>query len=286
MIIWVASYPKSGNTWVRSFLHSLIFTKDGNADLNKISRIGQYPLRSHFKGLIDNVDDIKKLAECWGPSQYKINLDNKIKFFKTHHVMCNYKNHSFTNYENTFGTIYIVRDPRNVITSLKNHFTKENYEEAKKFILDKKKIIGRNFDEKQKINFEDSEILTFISSWQNHYNSWKSLKKNFLVIKYEELISNNFKEFGKIRKYLEEKMSLSFNNSKFNRAVESNSFENLKKYEENYGFKESIKDKNTDLNKKFFDLGPKNDWKNFLDEKIRFELEENFKIEMQELGYL
>ena len=81
-------------------------------------------------------------------------------------------------------------------------------------------------------------------------------------------------------------MSLSFNNSKFNRAVESNSFENLKKYEENYGFKESIKDKNTDLNKKFFDLGPKNDWKNFLDEKIRFELEENFKIEMQELGYL
>ena len=286
MIIWVASYPKSGNTWVRSFLHSLIFTKDGNADLNKISRIGQYPLRSHFKGLIDNVDDIKKLAECWGPSQSKINLDNKIKFFKTHHVMCNYENHSFTNYENTFGTIYIVRDPRNVITSLKNHFTKENYEEAKKFILDKKKIIGRNFDEKQKINFEDSEILTFISSWQNHYNSWKSLKKNFLVIKYEELISNNFKEFGKIRKYLEEKMSLSFNNSKFNRAVESNSFENLKKYEENYGFKESIKDKNTDLNKKFFDLGPKNDWKNFLDEKIRFELEENFKIEMQELGYL
>ena len=200
--------------------------------------------------------------------------------------MCNYENHSFTNYENTFGTIYIVRDPRNVITSLKNHFTKENYEEAKKFILDKKKIIGRNLDEKQKINFEDSEILTFISSWQNHYNSWKSLKKNFLVIKYEELISNNFKEFGKIRKYLEEKMSLSFNNSKFNRAVESNSFENLKKYEENYGFKESIKDKNTDLNKKFFDLGPKNDWKNFLDEKIRFELEENFKIEMQELGYL
>ena len=226
------------------------------------------------------------MASCWASSQSKINLDNKIKFFKTHHVICNYKNHSFTNYENTFGTIYIVRDPRNVITSLKNHFTKENYEEAKKFIMDKKKIIGRNLDEKEKITFEDSEIFTFISSWQNHYNSWKSLKKNLLIIKYEELISNNFNEFGKIRKYLEEKINLSFNDSKFNRAVESNSFENLRKYEEDYGFKESIKDKNTNLNKKFFYLGAKNNWKNLLDKKIRLELEESFRIEMKELEYL
>jgi len=286
MIIWIASYPKSGNTWVRSFLNSLIFSNDGNADLNGINKIGQYPLRSHFEGLVDNIDDIKKLAEYWVSSQSKINLDNKIKFLKTHHVMCNYKNHSFTNYENTFGTIYIVRDPRNVITSLKNHYTKDNYEEAKKFIMDKYKVVGRNLDDKQKIIFDDSEILTFISSWQNHYNSWKSLKKNLLIIKYEELISNNFKEFDKIRKYLQKKLNLKFDDSKFNRAVESNSFENLKKYEENYGFKESIKDKNTGLNKKFFYLGPRNDWKNLLDKKIRFELEENFKKEMQELNYI
>ena len=103
---------------------------------------------------------------------------------------------------------------------MKNHFTKENYEDAKKFIMDKKKIIGRNLDEKQKISFEDSEIFTFISSWQNHYNSWKSLKKNLLIIKYEELISNNLKEFSKIREYLKEKLSLSFNDSKFNRNVD------------------------------------------------------------------
>jgi hypothetical protein len=286
MIIWIASYPKSGNTWVRSFLNSLIFSKDGNADLNSISKIGQYPLRSQFKGLIDDIDDIHKLAECWDSSQSKINLDNKIKFFKTHHVMCNYRNHSFTNYENTLGTIYIVRDPRNVITSLKNHFTKENYEEAKKFIMDKDKVIGRNLDEKKKINFEDSEILTFISSLKDHYNSWKSLKKNLLIIKYEELISNSVKEFEKIRKYLEEKLNLKFADSKFNRAIETNSFENLKKYEEKYGFKESIKDKNSGLNKKFFNLGPKNDWKNLLDKQIRFELEENFKKEMEELNYI
>ena len=49
MIIWLASYPKSGNTWVRSFLNSLLFNKDNSADLNELSKIDQYPKRSHFK---------------------------------------------------------------------------------------------------------------------------------------------------------------------------------------------------------------------------------------------
>ena len=57
MIIWIASYPKSGNTWVRSFLSSLLYSKDGIADLNSI-RISQYPLRSHFKGLTSEFENI------------------------------------------------------------------------------------------------------------------------------------------------------------------------------------------------------------------------------------
>ena len=89
MIIWLASYPKSGNTWVRSFLSSLIYKKDGSADLNSMP-ISQYPLRGHFKGLVNEFDNIHLLSEKWITSQDLLNLDNKIKFFKTHHVMCNF----------------------------------------------------------------------------------------------------------------------------------------------------------------------------------------------------
>ena len=126
MIIWLASYPKSGNTWVRSFLCSLIYKKDGSADLNSMP-ILQYPLRGHFKGLVNKFDNINLLSEKWISSQDLLNLDNKIKFFKTHHVMCNFGKNSFTNYENTFGVIYIVRDPRNVITSILNYYLKRNF---------------------------------------------------------------------------------------------------------------------------------------------------------------
>ena len=69
---------------------------------------------------------------------------------KTHHVMCNFGKNSFTNFKNTFGVIQIVRDPRNVITSILNFFSKKNYLEAKEFILDEKKIIGINLALKNK----------------------------------------------------------------------------------------------------------------------------------------
>ena len=53
--------------------------------------------------------------------------------------MCNFGKNSFTNYENTFGVIYIVRDPRNDYFNFKFIF-KKNYEEAKNFFLMKKNL--------------------------------------------------------------------------------------------------------------------------------------------------
>ena len=47
MIIWLASYPKSGNTWVRLFLNSLLFTSDATVDINKI-KIEQFQAENIF----------------------------------------------------------------------------------------------------------------------------------------------------------------------------------------------------------------------------------------------
>ena len=80
MIIWLASYPKSGNTWVRLFLNSLFFSSDGKLDINNV-KIGQFPERRYFDNLIDNLDDIKKISQNWIIAQNIINLDKKIKFF-------------------------------------------------------------------------------------------------------------------------------------------------------------------------------------------------------------
>jgi hypothetical protein len=285
MIVWLASYPKSGNTWVRSFISSLIFTKNGEIDFNAMQKISQYPRRSHFNSLLKNLEDINTLSKNWIPSQTLINLDKKIRFFKTHHVMCNFGKNSFTNYENTFGVIHIVRDPRNVITSLLNFFDKTNYDEAKQFLFDEKKIIGVNLAKPNQEKLKDNNIITLISSWKTHYNSWKSFKKNYLLIKYENLINQPNREFGKIRHYLETKLDLQFSDKKFNDAIEANSFVKMKKIENSKGFSENaIMRSSKKVN--FFNLGPENDYRNFLDNKTKENIENVFFNEMKELSYL
>ena len=158
MIIWLASYPKSGNTWVRGFLTSLLFSNDGSSSLKNLGKIKQYPLKSHFVNLIDDLKNIQKIKKFYHITQDIINLDKKIKFIKTHNALINVDGDNFSNTKNTLGVIHIVRDPRNIITSLKNHFYLKSNEEAKKFLLDDKKIIYGDF------NQADFPIATLIAS--------------------------------------------------------------------------------------------------------------------------
>ena len=284
MIIWLASYPKSGNTWVRSFLNSLLFNKSNEANLSEISKIDQYPKRSHFINLVKEIDSLENLSSNWIESQKILNKDNKIKFLKTHHAFCKYKNSFFTNNEVSLGAIHIVRDPRNVISSILYHFSKKNYSEAKEFLFDENKALGKKFDLKDpNVN---KNIFTVISSWKNHFNSWKQFNKNYLLIKYEDLILDPHKEFNKLAEYLSKLLNLEFDATKVHLAVRSNSFENLKKLEKENGFVEAINDKETGKKKQFFNLGPENDWKKLLDTKLRQDIEKEFETEMRELGYI
>ena len=61
MIIWLASYPKSGNTWVRSFIASILFSPDGKASFDILEKIDQFPSRKYFKNLVNNLQDIKEI---------------------------------------------------------------------------------------------------------------------------------------------------------------------------------------------------------------------------------
>ena len=149
MIIWLASYPKSGNTWVRHFLASLIYSNQGKAGLEKLGFIMQYPKRDQFEKLVTNFDDFNQIKKNWINSQNLINSDNKLNIFKTHHVLCSLGKDNFTDKKNTLGAIYIVRDPRNVISSILYHFNLSNTEEALNFIQREDTFIG---NVKNKVN--------------------------------------------------------------------------------------------------------------------------------------
>jgi hypothetical protein len=284
MIIWLASYPKSGNTWMRALVSNIIFPKT-NKNINtfeKIYKINSYPQLKHYEGIINKYDDkqsrIEKTYQNWDITQTKINLSNSLRIFKTHNfatqLIKDNKKYQFTNLENSIGVIHIVRDPRNVITSLTHHFTK-TYEEAFEMMADKNSIIAAN---------DKSHVPEFLSSWDIHYKSWSSFPKNYLLIRYEDLLSDSKTHINRIVKYLSKFYIIK--DVDIENIAEQTNFNSLKKLEKNQDFKESVADKKTNNKKKFFNLGPKNDWRILLSYEMRKKIEDKFGSTMKTLGYL
>ena len=283
MIFWIASYPKSGNTWIRSLLSSYYYTEDGvfTGD-TLLKNIGQFPEKKHFKTFDYNMAVPGDTTKFWIKAQEQLNKDKKLRFFKTHNFLGKIGNTQFTDEKNTLAAIYIIRDPRNVITSLKNHF-EMSYEESLEFMVNERKY---TYDYFKKNDFSDFQ---FLSSWEKNYQTW-IYNKIFptLVIKYEDLIKQTYEEFKKIIKFVDNLIEKDneFQKTKALNALSSTSFSNLKKIENTKGFSEALDSKIKNERIPFFHLGPENNWKNKLDKNFQIKVNEVFKKNLQELHYL
>ena len=280
MIIWLASYPKSGNTWVRSMISALINSDDGVFDFQQLKSIRQFPEKIFFKDLVKDFNNFNEIKQNWILAQEKINLKNKINLLKTHQGKYTVGEHSFTNNDNTLGVIYIVRDPRNLVRSISNHFTM-GLEESCNFLISPEIIgNGKSWTERQ------DGMFNLLGKWNDHYRSWTRVKKNLLLIKYENLILNPKNELEKIIKFLNQFLHFETNDNKNNKILETTSFKNLKRMEIEGLFKENVLNKKNKEKVNFFHLGPENNWQNILNEKIVKKVEENFYSEMKELNYI
>jgi hypothetical protein len=280
MIIWIASYPKSGNTWVRSIISSLIYSADGNFDFDLLQKIKQFPSKKHFENFTNDFQNINEIKKYWIESQNLINLDKEVKFFKTHHINCKIGEHAFTNKSNTLGTIYVVRDPRNLINSFTNHYSIDK-NTAKNFIISRQSVTGALGEMKK-----DNKIFTILGSWNDHVKSWTNMNQNLLLIKYEDLIKNPLNEINKIIKFLANLIDFSYNEEKINNIINSTSFEVMKKKETEKGFHESVMDNSGENKVNFFNLGKENKWEKYLNSEDQEFIKEKLGLEMKELGYI
>ena len=286
MIIWIASYPKSGNTWIRSLLSSYLFSDDGKFSFKLLRNMEQFSSKNLSLNLSENLHYQARISKNWIPSQELINQDKKIHFFKTHNALCTINGNKFTDELNTLAAIYIVRDPRNIITSLGYHY-ELSPNEALSFLTNKKKIIfpiNIKDEEKNVINRED---FNFLGDWSTHYQSWKNI--NFCpikIIKYEDCLIDIRKVFVSTLDFVSEFLKFKLDKKKINNALTSTSFKNLTEMEKNEGFLESVTSSKTKKKIKFFNLGKKNNWKTLLNKKLIRDIENHFKNEMSELGYL
>ena len=284
MIIWIASYPKSGNTWLRALISTYYYSKDGIFDQRFLKEIDQFPTKKYLEEFNFDKNIPGDTCRYWVKAQEKINVNKKLKFFKTHNVFGKLNNYDFTNSQNSIGCIYVVRDPRNVITSLKNHY-QLNDEQAFKWMTNEKNFIY-NTQEFEDLGYSDFQ---FISSWSTNYKSWKVQKKiPIKIIKYEDLLNQTYAVFLDIIEYINKIINNKekIDKIKMKKTLSSTSFENLKKNEIENGFNEAVPIRG-DKSKKvsFFHLGPKNDWKKLLDKNLKIKIKKIFDSNLNELSY-
>ena len=279
MIIWLASYPKSGNTILRALLATYLFTSDGIFNFELLKNIHQFPDTGLFKNQGIDVSNDEEVLKNYIKVQETINKvdQNRIRLLKTHSTLHDIGGYPFTNLRNTLGVIHIVRDPRNVINSYANHY-QETLEEAFISMTSFKTLGGNN-----------GNITTHLGSWNSHYSVWKTFKKlnKYFLVRYEDLLKDKKKKITEILKFFHRITNTNFvlDETKLDNAIATTSFKKMKFLEKEKGFPEAVRNKNNEpIN--FFNLGPANDWKKILPDNIKLKIEKAFKKEMDELGYL
>lgn len=275
-IVWLASYPKSGNTWCRIFLANLLNKTDKPIDINRIELGNIFSSRSILEFqtgydtselTADECDELRAKAFESLSEQQEGNF-----FVKTHDAYLPLKNgDEMFPVNSTKAAIYFIRNPFDLSLSFANHLTK-----TVEATVDK--MCDEHFVLAASVKKFNNQIRQKLLSWSGHVQSWTEQKQfPVLVVRYEDLYSDPFKEFSKILSFLK----LEFSDEKIRKAIENASFENLQKMEKEIGFKEK-----PHKCKSFFNVGKKGYYKEVLGE---IEIEKLIKAHSEVLhkfGYM
>tara|TARA_Y200000002_G_scaffold372632_1_gene370682 strand:- start:819 stop:1655 length:837 start_codon:yes stop_codon:yes gene_type:complete len=278
MIIWIASYPKSGNTYLRSFLASYYHSDDGRFNFNYLLNIRQFPNLKFSKFQAKTKEEA---SQNWIYNQNEFFKKDDFNLTKTHNCLYPFKGNQFTSSNLSLGAIYIVRDPRNVITSLTHHYSL-NYEQALYQMTNEDSSLLETTLDKDYSNF------TYLNSWSNHYKSWKNNSTfETLFIKFEDFEKNKEETFRQIILFIKKlrKDNTVIDEKKFLNSIKTTNFTNLKNKELNEGFEESVYSKKTGKKINFFNLGFNNRWQKLLPSDIKTKINIKLNKELEELGY-
>ena len=276
-IIFISSYPKSGNTWLRCIISSILNNQNGKFNFNDLNKTGLFSRESHFTHFKDleyqengNLN-FNFVSNNWIKAQQKINEESKdVRFFKTHSIR-EISNKYFTDQTVCLGFIYVVRDPRDVAISYTHHCGGDLNVAIETMLYNNK-----NYASHHKTN-------ELISTWKQHLSSWDKFNSvPRLFIKYEDMLDNTKKILLHIINFINSLTNLSIkkNNDFLENILNTTSFNYLQLLEKNIGFNEATN------NSLFFRKGISNQWKTVLSQNQKYLMQNELEIPMKQLGYL
>lgn len=271
-IVWLASYPKSGNTWMRAFLANLFRNPSTPVGINDLHRFAFGDARADFYETVSG----RRLEDLSNEELHKLRPKvhwliagqrPEMVFAKTHNASIEIEGVPLITPEVTAAAIYIIRNPLDVTLSYAHHFglSLDDTVEAMASPDNQVLTVGRN-------------VFQFISDWSGHVESWTGAEGLAChVVRYEDMVRNPGKAFGSVVKFLR----LPREPARLAKAIKFSSFETLSKQEQTAGFIE--RSKNTD---RFFRKGRAGEWREALSPAAVEKVIEAHGEVMRKFGYL
>ncbi len=249
-IVWLASYPKSGNTWMRAFLHNLLRNPARPMEINELDKFclgdSQVYWFEHVSGRkIAELSrqDIARLRPKVHAAFTEAHPDSV--FAKTHNMLAESEGAPLINLDCTVGAIYILRNPLDVCLSLADHAGLA-IDQAIELMADP---LGGS--ETDPVN-----VYEVYGSWSMHVQSWtQEAKPSLIWVRYEDLLAKPAKSFGRVAKFLD----LSPSRERLQKAMQFSSFRVLSNQESRTGFRERSQHA-----ERFFRVGRAGQWRKIL----------------------
>jgi len=272
-LVWIASYPKSGNTWVRAFLHNYIRQTDAPYDINRLAdltasdvnapRYQRYDERPPSQYSIADVQRMRPLVH-----RDLMALDRTLVFVKTHNARLVVADAPLITPTYTAGAIYILRDPRDVAVSYSAHLGRP---------LDE--VIALMANPAAATGGTDTAIYELLSTWSVHVESWtRTADPYVLVLRYEDMLTTTALVFERVITWLASPPAP----ERLARAIRFSAFDELRAQEQAKGFSERVAESTAP----FFGAGRAGGWRDVLSAAQQARIERDHGAMMQRFGYI
>ncbi|MEX0922337.1 MAG: sulfotransferase domain-containing protein [Rhodovibrionaceae bacterium] len=272
-LIWLASYPKSGNTWLRAFLAALL-SQPGESGFD-IAQLGKFNIQaSHYQCYRPftqkppqelTPEDLAALRPRVHHYLTKARPDSV--FVKTHVFLGESGGVPLITMDCTAGAIYVVRNPLDVVVSSLSYFG-----------LDNDTAIAAIANKGRATEATDSLVIEPVSSWSVNVDSWtRNPHPALYVVRYEDMLDAPLEAFGGIANFL----GVSSSQARLRAAIDATSFERLQKQEAEKGFRER-----SEHQQLFFRSGKRDQWKEVLSPAQIARVVEDHRETMARFGYI
>lgn len=271
-IVWIASYPKSGNTWIRAFLHHWLADAKAPQSINALKRFfeseswpGWYqPYTGQRQPWTLDIEEIAAIR-CHAQQDLASSRPGTV-LVKTHHFLGEFRGHPLHRSEVTAGAVYVLRNPLDVVLSLADHHGL-TLDQAVDFMGDPMTATAS----------DEANLGSILGSWSLHVQSWTRPDPSVLVLRYEDMVERPARAFNALLRHLgqpEDPQRLA-------RARRFSAFDALKAQERSSGFVER-----SPSSKWFFRNGKAGQWRQALSRPQIEQIISTHREQMQRFDYL